>query len=108
MDIEFEHGRAFVDFENCTLKVMGLDFDLCLSLRFKTKYATQFALFAEKLQNSSNPTEYAIFRDALIMTFDIRDKGLKSSINKYDSGDLARPQLWKHWGFDSVIKPLAK
>jgi predicted dehydrogenase len=93
MDIEFDHGRALVDFENCTLKVEGRDLNLSMELRYKTKYATQLALFAKKIRTPRLRTEYTLFRDALLLTLDIRECGLEHGLHDYDSQDLTRSRL---------------
>lgn len=90
MEIEFEHGRAFADFESGVLQIEGRNIQLSIGLRYNTKYFTQFALFAEKLHNPSLRTEYTLFRDALLLTLQIRTRGLEHGYNDYDTEDITR------------------
>ena len=93
MEIEFDHGRALADFEACTLEVEGRDMNLALRLSRMTKYATQFALFAEKLRAPRLRIEYELFRDALLLTLDIREYGLERGLHEYDSDSLTRSRI---------------
>jgi predicted dehydrogenase len=93
MEIEFENGRAFADFESGTLQIEGQDFHLLIGLRHKTKYFTQFALFAEKIHNPLLRTEYVLFRDALLLTLEIRERGLEYGLNDYDTEDITRESV---------------
>ena len=93
MEIEFDHGRALANFESCTLEVEGRDVYLSMGLRCMTKYATQFALFAEKLRTPRRRIEYELFRDALLLTLDIRKYGLERGLHDYDSEDLTRCRI---------------
>jgi hypothetical protein len=93
MEIEFDNGRAFANFETGSLDVEGRDLNLSLTLKHKTKYATQFVLFAEKLRAPHLCTEYTLFRDALLLTLNIREWGLERGLSDYDTEDITRERL---------------
>jgi hypothetical protein len=93
MEIKFDYGRAFADFEKGTLEIEGRELKFSLSLRHNIKYTTQFILFAEKLRMPQLLTEYKLFRDALVLTLDIRERGLINGLRKYNVEDLTRKRL---------------
>jgi predicted dehydrogenase len=98
MEIEFENGRVFADFEQGTLSIEGRDMQLSFALRHKTKYSTQLTLFAEKLHTPNLRTEYRLFRDALLLTLEIRQQGIENGLYCYDTEDITREWLNKMLG----------
>ncbi len=93
MEIEFENGKAFANFETGILDIEGKDFDLSLKLRYQTKYTTQFILFSDKICRPKQPIEYNLFRDALLLTLNIREHGLKNGLNQYTTEDITRQNI---------------
>ena len=65
------------------MKIITKNTELSFELRYNAKYATQFALLADKIRKPQIPAEYLLFRDALLLTFDIRDNGLKQDFFDY-------------------------
>jgi predicted dehydrogenase len=101
MEVEFDNGRAFADFESGNVDIEGRNLKLSLNLRYPTKYVTQFALLAEKLCIPHLITEYELFRDALLLTLDIREQGLQNGLGKYDTEDITRDRLEAMLGLQS-------
>lgn len=90
MLVEFEHGTAFVDLKTAVLRIQSTH-TIDIALKWPQRYATQFQLFVEKVRCNSAPSEFDLFRQALLLTLDIRKEGLAKSrgkISEYATEDI--------------------
>lgn len=86
--IEFEKGRLFADLEEKKVIVYNNVGILKLNLKYKEKYVTQFCLFRDHLSNPKAPVEYKLLRNALELTLELRDIGLRNPIHEYSESDV--------------------
>lgn len=95
VEVEFDRGRVQMNLETGVLTIFVGNRSLAMRLKYTRRYATQFRLFSAKLKVPELPIEYALMRDALVLTFQIRDKGLAAQIGVYDSEEVApASELW--------------
>lgn len=98
MLVEFEHGNAFADLKAPSLRIQSTH-TIDIALKWPQRYATQFQLFVEKVRRHSAPSEFELFRQALLLTLDIREAGLaknKGTISEYATEDIDE-QLIARW-----------
>ncbi len=95
VEAEFACGRLHMNLETGTMMISVGSRSLETHLRHKKRYATQLRLFATKLEVPELPIEYALMRDALLLTLQIRARGVAVGIDEYESEQVTPTSaLW--------------
>ncbi len=95
VEAEFARGHLHMNLEAGTMAISVGNRSLETRLRHTRRYATQFRLFATKLGVPELPIEYALMRDALLLTLQIRDRGVAAGIDEYESEQVTPTSaLW--------------
>jgi len=88
ISIEFENGWLYADLEAQEAFINTDEYRFRLGLKYKEKYVTQFCLLRDYLSDQKNPVEYKILRDALKVTLELREFGLKNPMDEYMESDI--------------------
>jgi hypothetical protein len=88
ISIEFENGWLYADLETQEAFSNTDNYRMRLSLKYKEKYVTQFCLLRDHLSDQKNSVEYKILRDALKVTLELREIGLRNPMNEYIESDI--------------------
>ena len=102
MEVEFERGTVRMDFETTRLVVESREETIAFRLKRATRYVTQLSLLAGWLRGAHTPVEYALFRDALHATLELRRIGVRNGIGSYRTDELTR-----EWRDNELMGPIA-